>query len=211
MLEVPQYAKLFIGLLSIVNPMGALPIFLSMTQAHTPRDRNKVGLIASFSVAVILAAAVFVGEPLLNAFGIGIPSFRVAGGILILLMALSMLNDTANRAKKIEQEQQEAQEQDSLAIVPLSMPLLAGPGAISTVIVFAQQDTTPSHYLSMVGAIALVGVVVFIALRLAPLLARILGPVGLRVLTRIMGLFLAAIGIEFMANGLGVLFPGLKS
>ena len=210
-MEFTQYTKLFIGLVSIVNPIGAIPVFLSMTAAKTTRERTRMGLVAATSVAIILAVTIFLGQPLLNMFGISIPSFRIAGGILILLMALTMLHADPQTDKPVTTGSTGTDESATMAIVPLSMPLLAGPGALSTVIVFAQHDTSWWHYGGMLAVVAGVGLTVGLSLMAAPWLARLIGRIGMQILTRIMGLFLAAIGVEFITNGLGAIFPALKA
>lgn len=208
--EVSQYLKLMIGLISIVNPIGAIPMFLSLTEAYTPSQRSRIGSVASLSVAIIAGAVGLYWGALLEGLGISIPSFRIAGGILILLMALNMLKDGRNDHKQRPEDAFDAQASSSIAVVPISMPLLAGPGAISTVIVFSQQAKEGWHHVNLLVSIAVVGAVVWLCLKMAPLLARLLGPVGMRVMTRIMGLLLAAIGVEFITAGLLVSFPGLK-
>ncbi len=209
-LDSAQAIKMAIGLISVVNPIGAIPMFLSLTSDQTPRERSKTGTIASISVGCILGFSIFIGAPLLAGMGISLPSFRVAGGILILLMALNMLKDGRSEHKHSLKDEQDAQDRDSIAVVPLSMPLLAGPGAISTVIVFSQQASSPWQKTEILLAVIAVAGTVFLCLKMAPYIARVLGAVGMRVMTRIMGLLLAAIGVEFITNGLLGSFPGLK-
>jgi multiple antibiotic resistance protein len=205
-----EYAKFLAALLSIVNPIGSIPIFINLTAHQSTTDRNRNGFKAALSVALVLGIVLLTGETLLGFFGITIPSFRVGGGILILLMAISMLHARLSPAKQTEEEAQDAAEKDSVAVVPLGIPLLAGPGAISTVIVYAHYDPSLGHYLILAGGILTVAVAVWISFRLAPLIARALGKTGINIVTRIMGLIMAAIGIEFIANGLKQIFPGLS-
>ena len=209
MLEYAQYIKLFIGLLAIVNPFGAIPLFISMTADENAQQRRRTIDMVAIGVTVILLAALFVGEYLLSFFGITIDSFRVGGGILVLLMAIAMLHAKTSMIKQTDVEAHESIEKESVAIVPLAMPLLAGPGAISTVILAAHRAHSVAHYLIIALSIVLLSAVVWAVLRLSPWIARHLGATGINIFTRIMGLILAAIAVEFIASGIKGLFPVL--
>lgn len=207
--EWTEYAKFFAGLLAIVNPIGAVPVFVSLTNNQTSSERARTALLAAASVGTVLLVGLFTGEAILRFFGISIASFRVGGGILILLIAISMMHARVSPAKQTEEEAQDAADKESVAVVPLAIPLLAGPGAISTTIMYAHRMPTRSHYAILGIEILLVALIVWCIFRLAPRLVDILGRIGINVLTRIMGLILAAIAVEFMANGLRQLLPGL--
>lgn len=209
MLDYADYVKIFIGLLALVNPFGAVPLFISMTADESKQQRLKTINMVAFGVVVILLISLFIGEHLLQFFGITMNSFRVGGGILILLMAIAMLHAKTSPIKQTEEEACESIEKESVAIVPLAMPLLAGPGAISTVILAAHKANGPVDYMVIAFGIALLSGVVWMVLRMAPWIASHIGPTGINVFTRIMGLILAAIAIEFIANGLKGLFPVL--
>ena len=209
MLDYAEYIKIFVGLLAIVNPFGAIPIFISITAGETSdQRRNTVNLVA-FGVTVILLVALFLGEWLLRFFGITIDSFRVGGGILILLMAIAMLHAKISPVRQTEEEADESIEKESVAIVPLAMPLLAGPGAISTIILAAHKSHSIAHYLVIALGITLLSLVVWGVLRLSPWITGRISATGINIFTRIMGLILAAIAIEFIANGIKGLFPVL--
>jgi len=210
MMEWTEYAKFFAALLSIVNPVGSIPIFINLTMNQSPAERHRTGFLAAASVVLILGVVLVVGEPLLRFFGITISSFRVGGGILILLMSISMMNARLSAIKQTEEEAKAAAEKDSVAVVPLGIPLLAGPGAISTVMVYAHYDSSLMHYFILGAGILTVAGAVWISFRLAPYIASALGKTGINIVTRIMGLIMSAIGIEFIANGLKQLFPGLS-
>jgi len=207
--DISEYLKLLAGLLAIVDPIGTIPIYLGMTRHNTLDERRQIALTASISFAIILIVSLFLGEQLLEAFGIGIPSFRTAGGVLIFTMGLSMLQAHESGAKQTEEERAESVVKESVAVVPLAIPLLAGPGAISTVIVYAHSDNSWLHYGLMSSVILTVAILIFIALRIAPLIGARLGKTGMNIVTRIMGLITLAIAIEFIAAGLTALFPGL--
>lgn len=204
-----EYAKFSVGLVSIVNPIGTIPVFLNLTHDHTPEARRSVALSAALAVAVILVIALLAGEAVLAFFGITIASFRVAGGILLLLMALSMLQGRISRAKQTPEEARDDAARESISVVPLGLPLLAGPGAISTVILYAQLEPSIVHRLMLACGILLAAAAVGLCFRSAPLLAGLLGRTGINVIQRIMGLIMAAIGVEFIAAGARALFPGL--
>lgn len=209
-MEWGEYAKFLAGLLAIVNPVGAVPIFVGLTGNQSRAERHRSSDYAAATVAVVLGLALLFGEALLRLFGISIASFRVAGGLLVLLIAISMLQARMSPAKQTQEEVREAAEKATVAVVPLGVPLLAGPGAMSTVILYAHRDGSALHYLLIAVEIVLVAAVVRAAFRLGPLILEHMGRTGINVLTRIMGLIMAAIGVEFIANGLRELLPGLS-
>lgn len=204
-----EYLKFFAALLAIVNPIGIIPVFISLTEQQSSAERRQTSLLAAVVVALVLLMALLTGETLLRFFGISIDSFRVGGGILILLIAISMLHAKMSPARQTEEEAQDAADKESVAVVPLGIPLLAGPGAISTIILYAHRDTRVIHYLMLGVEIVLIALIVWGSFILAPYIARALGRIGINVITRIMGLIMAAIGVEFIAAGLRQLLPGL--
>jgi multiple antibiotic resistance protein len=209
MLDYAEYIKLFVGLLAIVNPFGAIPLFISMTADENIRQRRQTINMVALGVSIILLVALFFGELMLQFFGITMDSFRVGGGILILLMAIAMLHAKTSPIRQTDEEADESMEKESVAIVPLAMPLLAGPGAISTVILAAHKSSGVIHYLFISLGIIVLSLVIWIVLRIAPWVAGRIGATGINIFTRIMGLILAAIAVEFIANGLKGLFPTL--
>lgn len=209
MLDTAEYIKIFIGLLAIVNPFGAITLFISMTANEGFEQRKQTVRNTSVGVVVILLTVLFFGQLLLEFFGISIDSFRVGGGILLLLMAIAMLNAKTSNVKQTEQEAYESIEKESVAIVPLAMPLLAGPGAISTVILASDKGTGIGHYIAISVGIFLLSGIVWLVLSTSGWIAKRLGETGINVFSRIMGLILAAIAIEFIANGIKGMFPGL--
>ena len=206
---VNEYFKFFIALVAIVNPVGTIPLFINMTANQDEAARKRNGTLASLSMGIILLVVLLSGEAILRFFSISVDSFRVGGGILILLMAISMLNARVSNVKQTREEELDSAERDSVAVVPLGTPLLAGPGAISTVILYAQRHTSPAHTLSLAIAIALLVLLTALLFRLAPTIAGLLGRTGINIVTRLMGLIMAAMGVEFIANGLRHLFPVL--
>lgn len=209
MLEYTEYTKFLIGLLAIVNPLGAVPIFVALTSNSLEAERKKIAKIVVAAVLIILYVALLFGDWLLQFFGITIHSFSVGGGILILIMAISMLQARLSPISQTAEEAREGESKESVAVVPLAMPLLAGPGAISTVILYAHKNPGVSHYLAMSVDILIVGFLLWAVLKLVPWISRHVSQTGINIFTRIMGLILAAIAIEFIATGLKGLFPAL--
>jgi len=209
MLEYTEYTKFLIGLLAIVNPLGAVPIFVALTSGAPEAERKQIAKIVVMAVLIILFVALLFGDLLLRFFGITIHSFSVGGGILILLMAISMLQAKISAVSHTAEEARESASKESVAVVPLAMPLLAGPGAISTVILYAHKNSSVAHYAIMSVDILIVGVLLWVVLQLVPWISRHVSQTGINIFTRIMGLILAAIAIEFIATGLKGLFPAL--
>ena len=206
-----EYLKFFAGLIAILNPIGVIPIFINLTYNQTAAERNRTALVAAVTVGVVLAVSLLCGEVILDFFGISVASFQVAGGVLILLNSLSMLQAKMGATRQTEEEAQETAEREDVAVVPIGVPLTAGPGAISTVILYGHKPALFGRSVILIGGIAVVALIVWAAFRLAPLISRALSRTGINIVTRLMGLIMAAIGIEFIAAGLRILFPSLAS
>ncbi len=210
MLDWAEYTKFFLALLVIVNPVGAVPLFVSMTEQHTVEEKRRIARVASSAVAVVLILAAIAGQPLLAFFGITIASFKVGGAILILLLAISMMHATPTGEKQTPEEAREAEDKESIAVVPLAIPLLSGPGAISTTIIYSTNRSSLSHVALIIVCCLLVSLTTWLALRAATPVSRWLGKTGVNIAIRIMGLLLAAVAVEIFASGMLVLFPGLR-
>jgi len=212
MTQLPVWSeqiKYLVGIFAILNPLGAIPIYLSMMTDRRPEMMHHTALKASVAVAVILTLAVWTGDGLLSFFGIGIPAFRIAGGLLVLLIAIAMFSAKTSPAQHTDAEQAEGEAKNDIAVVPLAIPLLAGPGAISLAIVDAHQaGSLPDRIVFSIGIVGVV-VIVWAVLRLAEPIGARLGTGGLNIATRVMGLILAAMAVQFMADGMLELFPGL--
>ncbi len=208
-LNSAEYLKTFIGLLSITNPMGAIAIFLSLCGDRSRLDQNRIARTSASAVAIILLVGVWVGTAILALFGISMSAFQTGGGLLIVLMAISMLHAKQSHTQHTPEENDEATEKDNVAVVPLAIPLMAGPGALSLVIVDVQQAESWNERLILSGIVLITAVIIWLALRLAAPIGARLGITGINIATRIMGLLLAAIGVQMMAAGLLELLPGL--
>ena len=209
MLEFTEYTKIFISLFAILDPIGIIPIIILLSAGMTASQRNRTGRLASLAVFLILLAALLIGETLLAFFGISIHSLGLAGGILLMLMAFKMLNGNVHQLTPETKGLSADDSRSVLAIVPLSTPLLAGPGSISTVILNAHKATDVTHYLSMSLIIFFLSLSVWLTFLAAPWVERRMGTLGIDIFTRLMGLILAAIAVEFVAGGLRGLFPAL--
>ena len=207
----PEYTRFFTALLVILDPFAAIPIFLSLTPGYSTAERSRVATVAALTVVAVLALAALFGDTMLTVLGASLPSFRVGGGIVLLLMALSMLRAQPDRMRATADEEAIATEREHVAVVPIAIPLLAGPGAISTVIIEMHRPGAEYHLLWVICVIVLLALVLWGVLRAATPIGRVLGPIGLNILTRIFGLVLAAIAVEIMANGLRQLFPVLAA
>jgi multiple antibiotic resistance protein len=209
MSEWSDLLKIGIALFAIVNPVGGVPVFITATHGCSTAARAHTARTIMFAVFTVLVLAVFVGDQMLAFFGISIQSFQVGGGILLLMMAISMMHGKQSGARQTEEEAEAVAEREAVAIVPISIPLLAGPGAISSMIIAAEQSGSTLGHVMLVVPVAAVSLLVWVILLLSVPIASRLGTIGINVVTRLMGLILSAMAIEFMARGLGSLFPGL--
>ncbi len=208
-LDFSLYLKFFIGLVAIINPLGLLPVFVSLTSHQSSQERMKTNTTANIAVMVILWVSMFGGQVIQDVFGISIASFRIAGGSLITLIAWSMLQGKLGEVKHNKEEKGESIAKESIAVVPLALPLMAGPGAISSTIVYSSQFHTPSQLFGLSLVVVVFSLFSWLVFRAAPLLFRVMGKTGINVVTRIMGLIMMSLGIEIMVAGLKHMFPGL--
>jgi len=209
MSSLTDYLHIFTALFVIVSPIGAIPLFIAYTRGQSTAERQVVARTAAIAVAIVLALSIFMGDYLLQFFGIGIPSFRVGGGILILLMAIAMLNAQQGGTRYTVEEGREGEEKQNIAVVPLAIPLLAGPGAISTTIIYAHKAQSLLDKLALLIIVLLLAACVAIAFFLAERISNRLGQTGINIAMRIEGLILSAVAVEFIAGGLLQLFPKL--
>lgn len=202
--------KSFISLLALINPVGAVPFFLSLTAQQTDAERRRTIRIASVSVFCVITVTTLLGQQIINFFGISVGSLEVGGGIIMLLMAINMLNAQIGNTRSTPEERHEAELKDNIAVVPLAIPLLTGPGSISTVIIYAANSR---HWYERAGLVAIGAVLAFlcfVAMRLAEPIANWIGRTGINIATRLMGLMLSALAVEFIVNGLRALLPALR-
>lgn len=199
-MEYTEYTKFFIAILSIVDPLAALPLYFAMTEQMATAQKQKLPSLLGITITITLLIALFCGEIILQFFGISNGSFRIASGLLLLLTAYEMFqSSTLNNVLTSNQDS------DANAVVPLAIPLLAGPGAMSTVIIYASHHHSYAHALSLAFCIVLLGFVVWLFFRMASVLVKKVGPLALAISSKIMGLIIAAIAVEFIANGVRLL------
>ncbi|MDO6640476.1 YchE family NAAT transporter [Shewanella sp. 5_MG-2023] len=210
-MDLMLYVKFFLGLIAIINPVGLLPVFVTLTSHQTEVERNHTGKVANFAVVIILLTTIFIGEHILNMFSISLSAFRIAGGSLIAIIAMSMLQGKLSQVKRNQEEDREASGMESVAVVPLALPLMAGPGAISSVIVFSSTNNSLVDMIGMSITVIIFGLMSFGLFRMAPIIFKVLGTTGINVITRLMGLLMLSIGIEVIAAGIKGLFPTLMS
>jgi len=204
-----EYTRFITALLVILDPFAAIPLFLVLTQSYTVTERARVALITSITVAIVLMISALSGEALLHWMGTSLASFRVGGGVVLFLMAFAMLRGLPMEVRTTPDENIEAETKSTVAVVPLGLPLLAGPGSISTVIIEMHRFDGFYHSVYVVLTILLVCTLLWIVLRLAGRIASAIGHIGLNIINRLFGLILTAIAVEIMANGLRELFPAL--
>lgn len=208
MSDLQEYLRFVVTLTAVLDPFLAVPIFLALTASRDAAARNALVRIVAITVFAVLGVSALLGDTILTTVGASLAAFRVGGGLVLLLMSLAMLNAQAGGLRQSKAEAEELQSGELSGVVPLAVPLLAGPGAISTTIIAAQKGGA-AHLAAILACIAIVSVLTWVVLRAAQAIGARLGTTGLNVATRLLGLLLAALAIQTMAEGLKALFPGL--
>ena len=205
--------KPLVALLAIVNPIGVIPFFIHFTQGFNREQRQRTIRISAFTAFLVISVSALAGLQIIEFFGITLASFQVGGGMLLLISALQMLNakPAESSAEDLTDANNKIDAGSSIAVVPLTIPLLTGPATISTMVIYAEKTRHWWEVLVLVGYGVVIGLSVWVAFSLSGRIARVLGKTGINVMTRLMGLILAALGVEIMADGLLKLFPILAS
>ena len=197
----------FAALFSVINPLGTVPIFLGLSQDETKESKNKTALWASVNVFIILVVSFFIGKVILNFFGISIDVLRIAGGIVICSSGFGLLSGTFSKRRGVNKKvANDAQHRSDIALTPLAIPMMAGPGSMSLLIAMYQDYPDVKNKLIIVAAILAVAITAFLVLRSASYISRILGASGIVAISRIIGFLVLAIGIQYIINSLLVLF-----
>lgn len=205
------FIRVLISLFSVVNPLGAVPVFLSMTPHYTAKERFKTAFNTSFYFVLILLAFFFGGSFILSFFGISINAMRIAGGMVILSSGYGLLNGKFAETRSVDEKvEQEALEKDDISFSPMAMPLLSGPGSISLLIGFFQQHQTWQERVIIALVIIVNGFIVYWILRISPYLFKLLGEAGLRAISRIMGFLTMAIAVQYIISGIVALVESLR-
>ena len=209
-----EIIKIILAFMVLINPFGALTLFLDSTHGYSLNNRRKVARIACLTIFITISFFTLAGETLLKLLGISIGSFQLAGGILVFLIALNMMNGEGNPVKP-DQENfdvdhlQGAPPTMAAAVVPIAIPMMIGPGGISTVIIYSSQVTGILQVSAILIAGLFISLFCYVALMAAGRISRLLGDTGLNIMSRNMGMLLAAVSIEIIVNGLRTLFPDL--
>lgn len=209
-----EIIKIVLAFVVLINPFSALTLFLDLTRGYSMVDRRKVARVACLTIFITISFFTVAGEVLLKALGISIGSFQLAGGILVFLIALNMMNGDGNPVKPDQENFDVDHVQHSLpttasAVVPLAIPMMIGPGGISTVIIYSSQISGALQISLVIVAGLLISIFCYLALMAAGRISRLLGDTGLNIMSRIMGMLLAAVSIEIIVSGLRTLFPDL--
>ncbi len=197
----------FSALFSVVNPFGAMPVFLTLTQDDSPERRNQQALRACTYMVLILTVFFVAGQAVLDFFGLRIHDLRIAGGIMIMKAGFDLLNSRAEQVKKISKDVvAEGVEKEDISFTPLAMPLLSGPGSIAVVISLFTKSLTIVNMSFIILAIVLMGLVCYLILFFSPRLMRFMGKSGLAALSKIMGFIVLSLGVSFIVTALLALF-----
>lgn len=195
------FIYLFVALFSVLNPIGSVPIFVGLTQNDSKQERSRISLWTSINVFLILIISFFVGKYVLNFFGISIDSLRIAGGLIIVSSGFSLLSGKFNKKRGINKKiETDAQKRNDIALTPLAIPMLAGPGSISLLIAFYQEHHATNELIIASLAILAIAISIFIILKSADYLAKILGASGIVAISRIVGFIVVAIGIQYIVG-----------
>lgn len=202
-MELTFFVKSFIALFTIIDPIGGAPFFLSITSGYNERDKRKIALRASLTIIIILSLFLFFGSYLLYFFNISLPSFKIAGGILLFLTALEMLLGKGRSVKTTPEEASRVQEREDVSVVPLGIPYLAGPGAITTVIILTEGKPLPDKLVVFI-AILLVAGLTYLVLSHSGKIFKFFGDLGTKAVVRLLGLILASIAVEYIFQGIKI-------
>ena len=209
-MDTAHYINMFVSLFVITNPIGNLPIFIGLTESYEKSRRRHAAIVVFIASFIIMMISEWGGKPILHFFGISINAFTLAGGFVIFMIGYHMLNSQTSPIQHTDEEHQIAKTKEgSIAVVPMSIPLIAGPGTMSTIILIATSQHNIDGKLGDSAVILILTLVIFILLLLSNLISRLLGPAGVKIVTRIMGLILMAIATGMMAQGAIGLFPAL--
>lgn len=198
-----------VAMLAITNPIGNLAIFAGLTGSKSPEEKKHTALVAGAAILVILLLVTWSGELILEAFGISVPAFETAGGLIIALIGLSMLHAKTSPIHHSPEEKEEAKTKDSVAVVPIAIPIVAGPGAITTIVVAAQKFGTVEDKVAISVVSIAISILLWVCFYFSGPVSRLLGVTGINIVTRIMGIILTAIAFQMLTEGLKALMPGL--
>lgn len=200
--------KLLVSLLSILNPIGVIPIFITLTGSFSDEKVSRIATSCAITVGITILLSLVMGQKVLNFFGISLASFSVGGGILIFMMSLQMIS-AKQATQKLNEEEANSLDPNEIGIVPFAIPLLAGPGTISQAIIYSNKLETSSYWLGAVVVVLIIIVLTKIIFQYSRKIGKKLGTIGLNVMTRIMGLIILSLSIEIIAAGIRDILPAL--
>jgi multiple antibiotic resistance protein len=201
--------KPLVTLLAIVNPVGVVPFFIHFTASFTPAQRRRTIAVSAFTAGAVIALSALFGLRIIEFFGISLASFQVGGGCLLLISSIAMLNaqPAEGRKEDVTEGTSKVDAGASIAVVPLAIPLLTGPATISTMVIYAEKTRQWWELAVLVGYGLVVAAVTWVVFMASGRIAKALGSTGINIMTRLMGLILAAVAVELLADGLTKLFP----
>ncbi len=205
------FVFIFAALFSVLNPLGAVPIFVGLTQDDTLKERQRISIWTAINVFIILLVSFFAGQYVLSFFGISIDALRIAGGFIIVNSGFSLLNRRFSKGRGVHKEvEADAQKRNDIALTPLAIPMLAGPGSISLLIAMHQDYKEMEQQIIAVAAMACIALVIFLLMRGAHKVSQALGASGIVAISRIMGFITIAIGVQYIISSISNIIEGLK-
>lgn len=205
-----QFIAFLISMLAITNPLGSLAVFIGMTARKSEREKRQIASITTLTILCVLLLVTWTGIPILHVFGISLPAFEITGGLIILLRGLAMLHSKETPTSQTADELEDGNPRrgrDSIGVVPLGIPIIAGPGAMTNAIIFSQEFPEFTHRIYISLGILLVSLTLGLVLFFSGVINKLIGETGIKVMTRIMGLLLAAIAMSLIIEGLESAFP----
>jgi multiple antibiotic resistance protein len=196
----------FTSIISVANPLTAMPVFVSLTTQNTDKERIAIAKKASFFMFLILTIFLLAGTYIMSFYGISLPGIRIAGGLIIMRAAYAMLTPGGGDRKLTDQDQEAAKEKEDISFSPMAMPMLSGPGSIAVVIGLASQAAGIADLVVVTIAILMSALIAYLILRLAPFSAKYIGPTGMGAITRMMGFIAMCIAVQFILNGVSTFF-----
>ncbi|MBE0412873.1 MarC family protein [Yoonia sp.] len=202
MTELPALIAAFTTMFIIMDPPGLAPVFIALTQGMTAAQRRIIAIRACVVSAGLMLLFLFLGEAVLGFIGISMDAFRIAGGVLLFLTALDMLFQKRQARREENAAEGQAEHHDDPSVFPLALPLIVGPGAITTIILLAGQSTEAADFAAIAGVLLAILLITFLSFLAAPAIERALGKTGLNIVTRVLGMLLAALAVQFILDGL---------
>ena len=202
LLYLKKFLYFTVTLLTIMNPVAAAAITVSILGAEAePKEVSRIALKASLTVLIASLLTLFAGDFIFKLFGINLPSLKVIGGLILILLALDMLRGRVSETQHTKEETEEAMEKEDISIVPLAIPILFGPGTLTTLVILKSRNSDPISLMLLIGAVLTSTLITYLILRNSYLLVEVLGITGVKIATRLMGLVVGAIGAEFLIDG----------